>query len=94
MVLHRDVMLILLGNGLAGHGSGQAATTGMWQANSPCREVSHRKECCSLRFVSLCPCMAAGPFITHLSVHDMGPQDGLYQVVGEKMGSRRASRAA
>lgn len=99
MVVHRDIML-LLGIGLAGHsseflpGSGQAATTGMWQANSSCREASHGKECCFLGFVSPCPCMAASPSITHLSVHDVGPQGGLCQVAGEKMGSRRASRAA
>lgn len=100
MVLHRDIMLLLLDVGLAGHssdvlpGSEQAATTGMWQVNSPCREASHGKECCFLALVSLCPGMAARPFITHLSVHDVGPQGGLCQVAGEKMGSRRASRAA
>lgn len=100
MVLHRDIMLLLLGIGLAGHssdvppGSGEAATTGMWQANTPCREGSHGKECCFLGFVSPCPFMAASPFIAHFSVHDVSPQGGLCQEAGEKMGSRRASRAA
>lgn len=100
MVLQRDTVLLLLGTGLAGHGSdippgsGQAATAAMWQASSPCREASHGKECCFLGLVSLCPCMAASPLITHLSVHDVGPQGGLCQVAGEKVGSRRASRVA
>lgn len=100
MVLPRDIMLLLLGIGLAGHssdvlpGSGRAATPGMWQANSPSREASCGKEYCFLGFVSPCPCVAASPFITHLSVHDVGLQGGLCQVAGEKMGSRRASRAA
>lgn len=100
MVVHRDIMLLLLGIVLAGHsseflpGSGRAVSTGMWPANSSCREASHGKECCFLGFVSLCPCMAASPFIAHLSEHDVGRQGGLCQVAGEKMGSRRASRAA
>lgn len=96
MVLYRDIMLLLLGVGLAGHssdvppGSGRATTTGMWQANSPCREESHGKECCFLGFVSPCPCVAASPLITPLSVHDVGPQGRLCQVAGEKDGQQES----
>lgn len=57
-------------------GRGQAAATGHVAGQFSLQGSEPGQECCFLGFVSLCPCMVASPFITHLSVHDVGPQGG------------------